>query len=247
MIPAALRSTAFYLGYAVWSVFWSTLSVLVGWLLPLVPRYHFIIRGWSQPALWWLRATCGIRVHVSGRQNIPDEPCIFLVKHQSTWETLWMQSLAAPQAPLIKRELLRIPLWGWAFGMLKPIAIDRSNPRTALRQLIEQGRDRLARGMYVTLFPEGTRLAPGETGRFHRGGAALASATDVPVIVIAHNAGDRWPARRFLKFPGTIRVEISAPFRPDGKKSSEINMLCEDWLSHTMTELESGRGDRAPW
>ena len=149
-----------------------------------------------------------------------------------------MQSLVAPQAPLIKRELLRIPIWGWAFAMLKPIAIDRSNPRTALRQLIEQGRDRLARGMYVTLFPEGTRLAPGEAGRFHRGGAALASATDQPVIVVAHNAGHYWPARRFMKFPGTISVQISEPFRPDGRKSSEINTLCENWLSHTMSELD---------
>ena len=168
-----MRSTAFYLGYAVWSVFWSTLSVLIGWALPLVPRYHFIIRGWSQPPLWWLRATCGIRVRVTGREHIPNEPCIFLVKHQSTWETLWMQSLVAPQAPLIKRELLRIPIWGWAFAMLKPIAIDRSNPRTALRQLIKQGRDRLSRGMYVTLFPEGTRLAPGRGGQIPpgRGGA----------------------------------------------------------------------------
>ena len=241
MALAALRSSAFYLGYAVWSVFWSTLSALLGWALPLVPRYHFIIRGWSQPPLWWLRATCGIRVRVNGREHIPDEPCIFLVKHQSTWETLWTQSLVAPQAPLIKRELLRIPVWGWAFAMLKPIAIDRSNPRNALRQLIEQGRDRLARGMYVTLFPEGTRLAPGETGRFHRGGAALASATGRPVVVIAHNAGHCWPARRFMKFPGTITVEISKPFPADGRNSSEINTLCENWLSQTMSQLDHGK------
>ena len=235
----AIRSLVFYLGYAVWSAFWSSLSVLVGWALPLKSRYEFIIGGWTRPALFWLAVSCGIRWRVSGQENIPAEPCIFLVKHQSNWETLWTQTLVAPQTTLIKRELLRIPLWGWAFAMVKPIAIDRSNPRNALRQLIEQGKDRLARGMYVTLFPEGTRLAPGTEGKFHRGGAALAAATGLPVVVVAHNAGHFWPARRFVKYPGTIRVEISRPFHTVGKTSKEINALCEAWLGQTMDRLES--------
>ena len=234
-----LRSFVFYLGYGVWSAFWSSLSVLVGWTLPLKRRYEFIIGGWTRPALFWLAATCGIRWRVSGREHIPTDPCIFLVKHQSNWETLWTQTLVAPQTTLIKRELLRIPLWGWAFALVKPIAIDRSNPRTALRQLIAQGKDRLARGMYVTLFPEGTRLAPGTPGKFYRGGAALAAATGLPVVVIAHNAGHFWPARQFIKHPGTIRVEISEPFTTDGKTSKEINSLCEEWLSQAMARLES--------
>jgi len=239
---ALLRSVAFYVGYAIWSAFWSSLSVLVGWTLPLSNRYRFIIRGWTLPALWWLRATCGIRWRVSGRVNIPDVPCIFLVKHQSNWETLWMQTLVAPQTTLIKRELLRIPIWGWAFAMVKPIAIDRANPRTSLRQLIAQGKDRLARGMYVTLFPEGTRLAPGTTGKFHRGGAALAAATGRPVVVVAHNAGYCWPARQFLKYPGLISVELSEPFDTVGKKSNEINSICQDWLDRAMGRLETSGG-----
>lgn len=234
----ALRSLAFYLGYASLTVAWATLSVLVAWALPLARRYDFIIGRWTRMALWWLKATCGIRVRVAGLAHIPAQPCIFLVKHQSTWETLWVQTLASPQATLVKRELLHIPFWGWAFGLTCPIAIDRTNPRTALRQFIEQGKDRLRRGMYVTLFPEGTRLPLGASGKFHRGGAALAAATRTPVVVIAHNAGTCWPARRFVKHPGTIVVEISQPFATAGRSTSEINSQCESWLLDAMARLE---------
>lgn len=237
-----LRSFLFYLGYIAWSTVWSSLSVLVGWMLPLRIRYRFIIGGWTRPALGWLAATCGIRWRVSGLEHVPAEPCIFLVKHQSNWETLWTQTLVAPQTTLIKRELLRIPLWGWAFALVKPIAIDRSNPRTALRQLIEQGKDRLARGMYVTLFPEGTRVEPGSVGKFYRGGAALAAATGLPVVVIAHNAGHCWPARRFVKRPGIIDVEISKPFRSDGRTSRELNDSCASWLAEAMNRLPCAAG-----
>ena len=233
----ALRSLLFYFGYASVTVVWATLSVAVAWAMPLRHRYAFIIGCWTRIALWWLRVTCGIRVVVRGRERIPDEPCIFLVKHQSTWETLWMQTLASPQATLIKRELLCIPFWGWAFSLVRPIAIDRGSPRTALRQFIEQGKDRLRRGMYITLFPEGTRLPPGVVGKFYRGGAALAAATAKPIVVVAHNAGQRWP-RGFKKSPGTITVEISEPFSTEGIKSNEINTLCESWLNIAMARLE---------
>ena len=232
-----LRSLLFYIGYASVTVVWATLSAAVAWALPLRRRYDFIIGCWTRIALWWLRVTCGIRVEVRGRERIPNEPCIFLVKHQSTWETLWMQTLASPQATLVKRELLRIPFWGWAFSLVRPIAIDRGNPRAALRQFIEQGKDRLQRGMYVTLFPEGTRLPPGVAGKFHRGGAALAAATATPVVVVAHNAGQRWP-RGFKKSPGTITVDISKPFSTEGIASNEINTLCESWLHLAMARLE---------
>ena len=233
----ALRSLLFYVGYVSVTVVWATLSVAVAWLMPLAMRYDFIIGCWTRMALCWLRLTCGIRAEVSGLDHIPAEPCILFVKHQSTWETLWVQTLASPQSTLIKRELLRIPFWGWAFSLVRPIAIDRSNPRLALRQFIDQGRDRLRRGMTVSLFPEGTRLVPGKVGRFHRGGAALAAATGVPVLVIAHNAGSHWP-RGFLKKPGVIRVEISRPFATRDRKSSEINEMCEAWLREAMTRLE---------
>ena len=223
------------------TVFWATLSVLVGWAMPLRRRYDFIIGVWTRTALWWLKATCGIRVRVEGLERIPKDPCIFLVRHESTWETLWVPTLASPQAPLVKRELLRIPLWGWAFAMVRPISIDRAKPTTALRQFIARGKDRLDRGMYIALFPEGTRLRSGKRGKFYRGGAALAAATGAAVIVIAHNAGRVWPARRFLKYPGEIVVQISEPIQAQGRKSSEINQLCEDWLNQEMDRLDGTR------
>lgn len=239
MIILGIRSALFYLGYVSVTVFWATLSVLVGWAMPLRRRYVFIIGVWTRTVLWWLKATCGIRVRVAGLERIPEEPCILLVRHESTWETLWVPTLASPQAPLVKRELLRIPLWGWAFAMVRPIAIDRAKPATALRQFIARGKDRLNRGMYIALFPEGTRLASGERGKFYRGGAALAAATGADLVVIAHNAGRVWPARRFLKRPGEIVVQVSEPIQAQGRKSSELNKLCEDWLAGELDRLDS--------
>ena len=233
----ALRSLAFYLGYVAYTVLWALLSILIAWALPLRQRYAFIVGHWTRAALWWLRVTCDIRVVVRGLEHLPAEPCILLVKHQSTWETLWVQTLARPQATLIKRELLRIPLWGWAFALTRPIAIDRHRPGSALRQLVEQGTDRLRRGMTVTLFPEGTRLPPGTVGKFQGGGAALAAATGAPVVVIAHNAGRCWPARRFVKRPGVVSVEVSGPFRARGQTPRELNRSCESWLRGAMARL----------
>ena len=237
MLALALRSFAFYVGYVSYTVLWATLSVLVAWTLPLERRYQFIVGHWTRMVLRWLAATCDIRVSVRGRERLPNGPCVLLVKHQSTWETLWVQTLARPQSTLIKRELLRIPFWGWAFALTRPIAIDRRQPGSALRQLVDQGRDRLRRGMTVTLFPEGTRLPPGQVGRFQLGGAALAVASNAPVVVVAHNAGCCWPARRFLKRPGVIAVEISDPISAARRTPRELNGLCEDWLRGAMERL----------
>ena len=233
----ALRSLLFYVGYVCITVVWAVLSLVVAWALPLHRRFDFIIGRWTRMALWWLKVACGIRVRVQGLEHIPRQPCILLVKHQSAWETLWTQTLVAPQAPLVKRELLKIPFWGWAFALVRPIAIDRSAPHAALRRFVEEGRDRLERGMYVTLFPEGTRLPPGVIGKFHRGGAALAVATGRPIVVIAHNAGSHWP-RGLVKRPGVIAAEISPPFPTEGRKTSEVNALCESWLRDAMRRVE---------
>ena len=227
---AALRAFAFYAGYASMTVFWATLSLLVAWPLSLPRRFAFVVGCWTRIALWWLRVTCGVRARVRGLENLPATPCILLVKHQSTWETLWVQTLVTPQTTLIKRELLRIPFWGWAYSLTRPIAIDRASPSAALRQFVEQGEDRLRRGMCVTLFPEGTRLPAGARRKFQRGGAALAAATGAPVVVIAHNAGTFWPARGFLKNPGVVQVEISAPVaggRDPGARNSDSPDLAD--------------------
>lgn len=216
------RTLVFYLGYAVFTIFWGTLSLLVAWALPFEWRFRFIIQVWTRVVLWWLRVTCGVRFVIEGRENIPQQPCLVLCKHESTWETLALQQVFSPQSTLVKRELLRIPFFGWAFSLLKPIAINRSDRRKALRQLVEKGSRRLEDGIWVMLFPEGTRTEPGTLLPFQAGAGLLAKATGAPVLVVSHDAGRCWPARSFLKHAGVIRVRIAVPFSPAGLDTKSI-------------------------
>jgi 1-acyl-sn-glycerol-3-phosphate acyltransferase len=233
----ALRSVLFYLGYAALTVIWGTLSVLVGWVLPHRARFQFIIGIWTRLCLWWLKVTCGIRYRITGLENIPDQPCVVLARHESTWETLFLQTLLAPQATIIKRELLWIPFFGWAFALNKPIAIDRSSPRAALRRLIKVGQDRLNERIWVVLFPEGTRMPSGEVGRFQAGGASLAAAADAPIMVIAHNAGSHWPAHQLIKTPGTIEVRIAEPIRPNGRDGKTLTDAARNLMVETLAQI----------
>ena len=143
-----------------------------------------------------------------------------LSKHQSAWETVAFQVIFPPQVYVIKRELLWIPFFGWGLAMVSPIAIDRRAGMRALKQMLEQGKDRLARGFWVIVYPEGTRIAPGERGTYQTGGAAIASHAGAPVLPVAHNAGTCWRRNAFLKYPGTITVSIGQahrqPRRPGG-------------------------------
>ena len=235
---ATIRAALFYAGYVLATVVWGSLAVTVGWVLPTGARFQFVIGAWTRIVLGWLAVTCGIRAEVEGREHLPEEPCILLVKHQSTWDTLFVQTLLSPQTTLIKRELLWIPFFGWALAVNRPIAIDRNAPRDAFRLLLERGTARLRAGVTVTLFPEGTRVPWGEQRPFQAGGAALAARAGCPVLVVAHDAGRYWPAHRFRKHLGTIRVRISPPLNTEGKKHKEINQLAQDWLASAMRDLE---------
>src|SRR5262245_24169833 len=187
--------------------------------------------------LAWLRWCCNIAVRIEGMENIPNEACIVFVKHESTWETLFVQTLFAPQATLVKKELLRIPFFGWAFRLLQPIAIDRSDPRSALRTLIREGTARLNQNVWVVLFPEGTRVPLGETRDFQMGGAALAESSGRPVLVIAHNAADCWPAHSLGKHAGTITVRICPPISTERKSRKEINALAYSAMTSAMASI----------
>ncbi len=233
----AFRSCLFYFGYVLATVLWGGLSVLIAWVLPYRTRFSFIIGCWTRFSLWWLKVTCGIRYEVSGLEHVPADPCVVLCRHESTWETLFLQTLFAPQATLIKRELLRIPFFGWAFALLRPIAIDRRSPRDALKKLIRSGRERLESGIWVVLFPEGTRMAPEQLGRFQAGGAALATATGSPLLVVAHNAGQHWPAHRFMKRPGTIQVRIGAPLAANGEDSKVLTEQSRALMHELLEEI----------
>lgn len=241
----AIRAFVFYFGYVLTVAVWGAVVLLVGWALPYRLRFPFGVGIWSGFALTWLHLICGIRATVSGTQNIPATPCIVFSRHESSFETLFLQSLFKPQATLIKRELLRIPLFGWGYAMMKPIAIDRSSPRAALRKLIAQGRQRLAEGIWVVLFPEGTRMAPGQLRDFQAGGAALAAATGAPVIVVAHNAGVYWPPHRLRKNPGVIQVNIAPPIPTEGKKAKEINREAYTLMARMTAELAAAEARQA--
>ena len=199
-------------------------------------RYR-IITTWSRLITGAAAVICGVRYRVLGAQNIPREPCVILAKHQSAWETLAWQTIFPPQVWVMKRELLWVPFFGWGVAMLRPIAIDRGGGGKALRQLAEQGRERLAHGFCIVIFPEGTRVAPGERGTYHPGGAWLSVQTGTPVLPVAHNAGLCWRKNAFIKRPGLITVSIGRPLSPAGLTAAQLNQQIEDWIESEMVKL----------
>ena len=222
------RSALFSVGYAFLTFVISTLVMLLFWMLPPKGRFY-LYALWCKLVVWWLRVTCGISHEVIGEENIPDKPVIALSNHQSTWETIFLYQLLTPVCPILKKELLSIPFWGWALRLQKPIAIDRSKPREAGKSLLLQGADRLSQGISILVFPEGTRASAGKLGKFSRGGAQLASATETAILPILHNAGNCWPARQKHKSPGKITVVIGKPIPTEGKHSKELAAEFLDW------------------
>lgn len=203
-------------------------------------RYR-IITCWTRLILWATAAICGIRYHVLGTANIPAGACVVLSKHQSAWETLAFQVIFPPQVYVIKRELLWIPFFGWGLAMLSPVAIDRAAGRRALKQMLAQGRERLARGFWIIVFPEGTRIAPGLRGTYQTGGAAIAVHAGAPVLPVAHNAGTVWPRHAFRKYPGTITVSIGMPIDSRGRKADALTREVETWIESEVLRLEHDR------
>lgn len=220
-------------------IVYGTLSIIV-WVLPRLWR-HRIIVYWTYFGIFWLRVTCGVKYSLRGAENIRDVagPFIVLSKHQSTWETLYLQQLFFPAATVVKKELTRIPFFGWGLLALCPIAIDRSNPREALRQVKRMGVERLKNGYNVVLFPEGTRSAPGSRLKYARGGADIALEANIPILPVALNSGVYWPKGQFGKNPGTIEVVVGKAIYPEGKTSREIIVEVEDWIETKVSELPS--------
>ncbi|TSA50160.1 MAG: 1-acyl-sn-glycerol-3-phosphate acyltransferase [Nitrosomonadales bacterium] len=232
-----LRSLVFAMGQWLLTPAFAVIALLT-FPLPPVTRYR-IISGWALSMLWWLRITCGIRYRVVGAENIPDTPCIILAKHQSAWETMAFQQIFPPQVWVLKRSLLFIPFFGWGLAMTSPIAIDRGAGREALKQLVSQGKDRLQKGFWVVVFPEGTRIPPGEKGKYHIGGAWLATHTGAPALPVAHNAGEFWGKNSFLKKPGIITVSVGPAINTSGMKADELNRRAEAWIEGEMPQLRT--------
>jgi len=230
-----LRSLLFFLGSVISIVLFSIPSVLT-FPFSFEKRYAFI-RQWSRINLWWLKLTCGLDYRVIGRENIPARNGIIFCKHQSTWETLALQNIFPPQIWVMKKELLKVPFFGWSLAMLEPIALDRGAGRKALKQLRDEGDKRLNAGRWVVIFPEGTRMPPGEKGQYQIGGAMLAQHSAALVVPVAHNAGLYWPRGGFLKKPGTITLSIGKPIDCKGLSAREINELAEQSIESMMAAI----------
>lgn len=230
-----IRGVLFYSGLVVTVIVWAVIS-LPSFPLPMRWRYWWITR-WCSIVGLLLRGVGGIRVNVEGLENRPVTPGVVLAKHQSAWETLSLLPWFYPQTWVLKRELLRIPLFGWGLGRLDPIAIDRGAGREALRQVISQGERRIADGRWVVVFPEGTRVLPGQSVRYQQGGALLACRAGVPVVPVAHNAGEHWQRRGWRLRPGVIQVRIGPPIETAGRTPAEVIRATEDWIESTMATL----------
>jgi 1-acyl-sn-glycerol-3-phosphate acyltransferase len=197
-------------------------AMALGFWLPY--RVQFAIaRTWARILFWVLERLCGLKYVVEGRERIPSGNHIIMSNHTSAWETVAQFLIFPPQVWVLKRELLWIPFIGWGLKLLRPIAINRGEGHRAVNQVIEQGKARLADGLWIIIFPEGTRVVAGEKRKFGVSGALLAIASGKSVVPLAHNAGTFWPRRGFVKKPGTIRVVIGEPIEPAGKDPRQLN------------------------
>ena len=215
-----------------------TLGVL-GWALPLQSRFA-LVKQWRRSFIFLERHILGINVRVIGLENIPDEPCVIVSNHQSAWETVGLQTYFSPCVYVLKKELLAIPFFGWGLASVKMIAIERQSTIDSLKKVTDQGKDRLARGISVIVFPEGTRSHPDDLLPFQIGGAFLAVKCNALVLPVTHNAGRVWPKGAFLKGPGTITVVIGKAIDPAGLRAQALNKMIELRIREQLAETERG-------
>jgi 1-acyl-sn-glycerol-3-phosphate acyltransferase len=219
--------------------------VLVAALLPLpIEKRYLIPATWGRLLTWLAGAICGLTYTIEGQENLPKEPFVSLWKHSSTWEVLAQMFVVPPAAWSLKHEFLWVPIVGWAVRTYKPIAINRKAGHSAVNQVVMQGRERLASGMGVIVYPEGTRVLPGQTRKYGVSGALLATETGAPVVPIAHNSGYFWRRRSLMKKPGVIRVVIGPPIDPKGLTAREVNERAQQWIEAKIAEIVAQPGGK---
>ncbi|WP_370980512.1 lysophospholipid acyltransferase family protein [Agaribacterium sp. ZY112] len=237
-----LRSLLFTLGYFIFTTLYGALSLPLR-LLP--PRQcHAIIISWTYVIIWWARITCGISWRIIGKEKLKDinESVLVLSKHQCAWETFFLQGLFWPASTVLKQELLKLPFFGWGLAALRPIAIDRSNPREALKQVKAQGLARLKDDTNLILFPEGTRVPFGKRVKYARSGADIAKAANKQIIPVCHDAGRYWgDGSSFIKKPGCITVVIGDLIDCSKNDSKTITQNVEQWIEATLTDIVEGK------
>lgn len=232
------RSVFFYIGFALTIVVFGLLACFTGPILPTRPHQSLVTVG-NFLALHWLRLTCGIRVEIEGLENLPGSPAVILSNHESTWETFYLQRLFRPVSTILKKELLRIPFFGWGLYFMKPIAIDRSNPKDALKKVLAGGIMRLKQGNNVLIYPQGSRHSHKARASYARSGAAIAIAAGVPLIPVVHNAATCWPSETFIKQAGVIKVIIGKPLETQGKDSRALTEAVQSWIESQRSEMPS--------
>lgn len=223
-----LRSILFYLGEALSTIPFLMISLVALGAPP--KRRSRMIAGWAHFVTWWLKVSCNLKHEVIGLENIPDKPCVFASNHQSTWESITTQTFLPPLAWVLKKELFRIPFFGWGLWATRPIAIDRNDSHTAREQVVEQGQQKILEGRYVLIFPEGTRTTYGKPGIFKKGAAVLAHAANVPIVPIAHNAGKYWQRNSLWIKPGTITCKIGPAIELGDRRDAEVTAEVKKWI-----------------
>lgn len=231
LLRSLLYTTWLFVGTALYAV----IVLLLSWLPS--QQLYAVARSWSRVQLWVLKVTCGLSHRVEGIENIAPGSHISMWKHSSAWETIAQAGIFPAQSWVLKRELMWIPLVGWALHFLKPIAINRSAGASAVNQVVEQGKQRLKEGLWILIFPEGTRTAPGESRKYGVSGFLLASRAGCKIIPVAHNAGLFWPRRGWVKKPGVIRVVIGPPIEAAGRDPRELADQIRSWIDAQVASM----------
>ena len=238
LLRSVIYTTLMFLATGVFGVI-----VLLSALLPLTIEQRYVVpRTWGLFLTWLAGAICGLTYVIEGQENLPQEPFISLWKHSSAWDTMAQMFVVPPASWSLKREVLWIPIVGWAVATFKPIAINRRAGHSAVNQVVTQGRERLAAGLGIIVYPEGTRVLPGQTRKYGISGALLATATGALVVPIAHNSGYFWRRRSIIKKAGVIRVVIGPPIDPQGLTAREVNERAQRWIEAKVAEIVSQPG-----
>jgi 1-acyl-sn-glycerol-3-phosphate acyltransferase len=230
-----LRSLLFYIGQIISTILIAPIGI-IAFPLDFKKRYYLITR-WAVFNLWWLKICCNVTYEIKGKDNIPRKPCVVMSKHQSAFETLALQQIFIPQVWILKKELLRIPIYGWGLASMQPIAINRDSTIKSFRQIVDQGCERLQKGYWVIIFPEGTRVAPNKKKKYLPGGGMLAEKSGAQVVPVAHNAGRLWPRNSMIKKPGLITIKIGPVIESENKSAKEITDEVENWIEKEIREL----------
>lgn len=230
-----IASFIFTLYFLLSTLLWSVV-VACTVFAPFERRFE-LVRKWARSVMWMLQRLCGLDMRVEGAEHFQSQPVVILQKHSSAWETVAGILYCPPHTWVLKRELMWIPVLNIALKAMQVIPINRKGRKTAINQVISHGTDRLERGTNIMIYPEGTRVARGQNGRFGRSGAKLAVRAGVPVVPVAHNAGDFWGRQSLLKKAGTVQVVIGKPIDTSNRTAEEVNTLAAQWLDETMARI----------